>query len=236
MSVQTVTALLILGRYGELNAMSCPTGRGSAQDIPMSLLPTVTSKSEIYQHYKIEWENIVDSVVNQRISNTSRPDSPLHKDSFCRAWKKFMPTLKILNSGSDFCDTCTEMKNIADNMKDPTTKEIMEKARQKHRDEASTEFKLYREIQSKVKQIPVGNDIHLIFDFAEKILLPSLLKQPGQLHFITGIKFDFFGVSSSNYDETYIYGLPEGHWPGGKTCNEVSSMLHHTLLMHRAPL
>lgn len=61
MSVQTATVLLILGRYGELNAMSCPAGRRSTKYIPMSLLSTEKTKSEVNRHYKNEWEHIIDT-------------------------------------------------------------------------------------------------------------------------------------------------------------------------------
>ena len=75
--------------------------------------------------------------------------------------------------------------------------------------------------------------IHLVFDFAEKVLLPSMLRQSGQLYFITGLKFDIFGVSSSSFDRNFIFGLPEGHWPGHKTASEITSMPHHALEVHR---
>ena len=75
----------------------------------------------------------------------------------------------------------------------------------------------------------MDTELHLVFDFAEKWFLPNLQRQPGQLHFVTGLKFDFFGVHVSNLWFTNIYGLPEGHWPGGKTASEVASMLQNTI-------
>ena len=68
-----------------------------------------------------------------------------------------------------------------------------------------------------------------MFDFAEKVLLPKLLKQPGQLYFVTGLKFDIFGVQDSNQGVTYVFGLPEGHWPNEKNANTVISMLHYAI-------
>eukprot|EP00171_Calliarthron_tuberculosum_P019092 IDg19092t1 len=69
----------------------------------------------------------------------------------------------------------------------------------------------------------------LLFDFAEKVLLPRLLKHPGQLYFVSGLKFDIFGVSASNNGQQYIYGLPEGHWSNEKTANAVISMLEDSI-------
>lgn len=66
--------------------------------------------------------------------------------------------------------------------------------------------------------------VHVIIDFAEKMLLHSLLTPPGQLHFITGLKKDLLCVRCSNNKTNYVISLAEGHWPGGKTASEVSSM------------
>lgn len=39
-----------------------------------------------------------------------------------------------------------------------------------------------------------------------------------------------FGIHVSNKGVKFVYGLPEGHWPGHKGPNEVLSMLHHCIL------
>lgn len=70
---------------------------------------------------------------------------------------------------------------------------------------------------------------HYVFDFAEQILLPRLLRQRGQLHSATSLKFDINGVHRSNAGETYFFGLREGHWPNEKAANVFISMLHHTM-------
>ena len=64
-----------------------------------------------------------------------------------------------------------------------------------------------------------------------KILLPRMLEQPGQLHFVTRLKFYFFCVSDSNRGTNFIFGLPEGHWTRNKTANVVISMIAHILQM-----
>lgn len=70
---------------------------------------------------------------------------------------------------------------------------------------------------------------HFVFDFAEKVLLPRLLRQPGQISYLVGMCFDMFGVSSSRKKINYVFGLPEGHWPNNKTANSVLTMLSHCL-------
>lgn len=83
-----------------------------------------------------------------------------------------------------------------------------------------------------MKRAAAGRDcteLHLIFDFAEKILLPHSLRQPGQLHFNTGLNFDLFGTHVNNLNCTSIFCLPEGHWPNSKTGNKVGSMILYQL-------
>lgn len=97
----------------------------------------------------------------------------------------------------------------------------------KHRKEASVEFLRYKKLQTD-SALPENPDLyHVVVDFAETVLLPGMLSQPGQLHFTTGLKFDLNGVCCSKTNHNYIFGLPEGHWPNEKTADSVLSMLHH---------
>lgn len=68
---------------------------------------------------------------------------------------------------------------------------------------------------------PTSELIHLVFDVSEKILLASLLIQPGQMHFVTENKLDFFEVACRNINWTYIFGVPEGHWQMNKTSTKL---------------
>lgn len=95
--------------------------------------------------------------------------------------------------------------------------------------EVHAEFENYRTMYKSACNTEDSKYIHIIFDFAEKVLLPHLLKKPGQLHFITGLKFDLFRVRLSNIDSTHIHFLTEGHWPNSKSANEVASMLEYSI-------
>lgn len=86
----------------------------------------------------------------------------------------------------------------------------------RHRQEARSEFEFYKTCQTEAFSTESSSKIHLVFDFAKKVLLLRLQKQPGQLHVITGLKFDMFGVSCSNLSLNYVFGLPEGYWPNEK--------------------
>lgn len=102
-----------------------------------------------------------------------------------------------------------------------------------HRTAAPGEFLRYKETRRMWLAFHLTEDAnearHFVFDFPEKVLLPRLLKQPAQLHFVTGLKFDINGVSSSRTNSNYVFGLPEGHWPNDKTANSVCSMLYHCM-------
>ena len=198
LSIQSLTALLILQRYSELNAMSCPTARGSSDDVPVRWLPTDATKIQVHESYKAEWSYLVDIVIETKGGSGQRPIGPLSKDSFSKVWSAQYLTLRILKSGSDFCDTSTQLKNMADTITDVGSKTALFNASSKHRQEAFNEFKYYRDMQYSAKTDQ--SCIHLVFDFAEKVLLPSMLRQPGQLYFITGLKFDIFGVSCSSLE------------------------------------
>lgn len=77
--------------------------------------------------------------------------------------------------------------------------------------------------------------LHLTYYFAEKCLFPLFKKQKGCLRFVTGLKFDLFGVTSSNLKTNFVFGLPEGHWPNEKTVGEVVSMVLDIILRLDVP-
>lgn len=187
----------------------------------------------MHHSYAISWPSLVGPAGNVA-GCTNYPAAPLSYSLFIRHWAADFPTLRIAKSVSDFCDYCTSTKSHlkildrTDAIYDTLAGLLVE-----HRNAAHIEYLHYKKCQAEAQQQPMGSTRHLVFDFAEKVLLPKLLRQPGQLHFITGLKFDMFGISSSNENRNYIFGLPEGHWPNEKTANAVVSMLHHVLSCQR---
>lgn len=115
-------------------------------------------------------------------------------------------------------DQCTLLKNELKkySLTDIRRKALKEKY-DKHVKEAQSEFSNYKKIMEEAKKSNCNEIAHFIFDFAEKVLLPKILNQPEQLHFITGLKFDINGVYCSNIGRADVYGLIEGHWPSNKT-------------------
>lgn len=98
-----------------------------------------------------------------------------------------------------------------------------------HRAPGNVEVLSYRESQRRAEVSPKVR--HFLFDFAEKVILPRLLRQPGQLRLTTGLKFDLNGISSSNTGFNYILGFPESLWPRNKSANSVIWILYHWMML-----
>lgn len=203
-----------------------------------------TTRTAVYEQYTKQWENIGEGIIetlkesrkltnserkkNNKLAQLTLPQKPITLDAFLKTWRTSVKWIKILKSGSDFCDTCTFYKNSFAHV-DDVTKQELKKRYLAHRNEAAGEFKFYKSIMECSEKEPEGEAVHLIFDFAEKVLIPRLQDQPGQLHFTTSLKIDIFGIYCSNLKEMFVYGLTEGHWPSHKTANEVGSMLHYQI-------
>ena len=96
---------------------------------------------------------------------------------------------------------------------------------QDHKDKSRIEYQIQNSMRNNAAASLNNSTAHLVFDFAEKVTLPSIDNQPGQLHFITGLCYDIFGISLSNLKITNVYGLPEGYWPNTKDATSVLSIL-----------
>lgn len=55
-----------------------------------------------------------------------------------------------------------------------------------HQKKVTIEHQIYVDIYRSVKNNPGGGYIHLTLNISEKVLLPHLCRQPGQVHFVTG--------------------------------------------------
>lgn len=230
-SLQTVVSLMFLERHAEVYALACPTGRGSDKDAPIRYFPSDKRRAAVHDEYKKQWSDLIPAASEHINFKGYDPEEPLNYKSFCKVWHTNFPTLKIMKIGSDFCDTCTKLKNQIEHSTSDL-KDALSNALNIHRKIAKEEFLNYRKVQNSIRDRPSDGTIHIIIDFAEKVLLPHMLKQPGQLHFITGLKFDFFCVSNTNLNTNFIFGLPEGHWPSGKSANDVASMIEHVLRLN----
>lgn len=70
--------------------------------------------------------------------------------------------------------------------------------------------------------------MHLSFDFAQKVQIPSLPYQPGPVFFLTPYKVGLFGIMNDTVNEQGTYVIPETV-DVSKGANAVVSFLHHYL-------
>lgn len=217
-----------LGYVSSTYGLECPSGRGSAAEAPLMVLPSEMTRMEVYAKYVDKFDCLWKAVAEECGGDVRR--CPLSFSAFTRCWDKGHPTLKVAKRGSDFCDFCVTMQNDIEQLHPSDERhECLSELLRKHKDAARAEHDFYKTLLTTSRDINDGSCQHVVFDFAEKVLLPQLLKQPGQLYYVTGLKFDIFGVHDSNQGETYIFGLPEGHWPNEKNANTVISMLHYAI-------
>ena len=116
-------------------------------------------------------------------------------------------TLRFRKARSDFRDACTQFRNQIINESNAEILQLLFRTSELHRTQAKKQYKIIRIFASVSKREKKILEIHLAFDFAEKVFLPFLRRQSGKSHFITGSNFDIFGVATSNSDKVFLYGL-----------------------------
>lgn len=227
--IQRVIVKAFLISMANNYGLECPRGSGSKDESPIRILLSNFTKKLVFDMYIIQWNNLAVAVA-ELVQNFEIPESPISYNLFIRYWDEDFSLLRIGKSGSDFCDQCTLLKNELKkySLTDIRRNALKEKY-DRHINEAQKEFLNYKSVMEEAKKSDHTILRHFVFDFTEKVLLPKILNQPGQLHFITGLKVDINGVYSSNTGRADLYGLIEGHWPSNKTANTVLSMLHHTI-------
>lgn len=108
------------------------------------------------------------------------PDELLCCNIFIRYQSSDFGLLGIETLGLDFCDTWIIVNDTIKclNYEDVRV-QVADSALKNHVLSARKEFKLYKDIIVKDNEISSSELHHLIFDFAEKVLLPKLQKNPG---------------------------------------------------------
>lgn len=71
--------------------------------------------------------------------------------------------------------------------------------------------------------------VHFVLTSRRNSLCLSLWRQPGQIQFVTGLRYDIFGISCNNLNCTKVFGLPERYCPGTKDATFVLSMIYQVI-------
>ena len=226
----TLLVMEFLQAKAERDALYCPTGRGSRRNLPVQLLPSDTTKKAVHEEYKEAYPLLLAAYKQKLQEEGTRgrlpSNKPLHRKSFEQLWRQHFPHIRIAKPMTDLCDTCVTLKKqIAVCEDEGRNCDEVRASYIAHTERAVSERTLYKDCRTKAIN-DEANFLHLTFDFAEKVHLPRLQNQPGQIYYTTGLKVDLFGVYVANIDKQITY---TGHWPMAKNANLVCSILHDAL-------
>lgn len=231
-AAQSFLLCAFLQHYSGKHGLPDPRGNIKGSENIRRYLPASGTKKMVYEEYLKMWESISSAAIQEQLIRKI-PESPLKLTQFKQSWLIHFPELVVAHRGSDFCDTCIRQQNLIRELSGQE-KSAAEEELDIHRKHSNAEYNYYNRIRGRQLSRPRNGTVHMVFDFAEKVLLPSMERQPGSLHFVTGLKYDMFGISNSNEGTANVYGLPEGHWPGTKGPNSVISMLFQTIVDYQA--
>lgn len=103
--------------------------------------------------------------------------------TFCAFWKQDIPELRIASSGLDFCDTCTKLRSdllvlIVSAKEYTATMSRLNRHRRRVAVNIGRYKKLQRICMRPEEDVPLLylNFRHSVIDYAEKVLVPSLLR------------------------------------------------------------
>lgn len=205
-SVKTLIAITFLQRYGELNGMPCPTGPGLVRySLPTVLHNTQNSARRV--HRKMGRNSRQD----ENGVRTGISDSICDEFLFFRSFNRHLQISHFRRCESNFCDTCTTIGNSMMATMGSKTLNLLAVMCLQHRKKAKVWYLLYKNMIQSIGASLLEKHMHCTFSFAEKALLPSLLKQTGQFYFVMAVKQDIFCVQSINRRKTDVYTLLEGH-------------------------
>lgn len=213
LSVISVAAIDFIESYSGVYGTTDPYGRNSTALKSGCRLPSGVFKISLYEAYKEQWKDL-DELAHARDSSFgSLPAKPLEYPGFVKVSNSRCSHISMALPGSDYCDNCTTLKNAVDISANEHTCTTLKSTLEKHMSEAKLERLYLQNVRQELKR-ENSTVLHLILDFSEKVFLPSLLKQPGQLHFAASLKLNLFAVSCGKNGKTYVFSPREGHWPG----------------------
>ena len=184
--------------YAEREGISLPGRVPGYKSFQIKLLPTSTTKAELWRAYK-------DAAVD-------RGYEIVGYTKFVTTWNQFLPFIKIMQPSTDLCHTCQKnterisgRANVSEDEKMAALAEHSD-----HLNKAKRERELYNSAVDQSKKVLDENPaislvapnspcslqgtVHYSFDYAQQIHFPSNPQQPGPIYFKTPRKCGIFGV------------------------------------------
>lgn len=201
-------AVKFLRRYAKRAGNPCPDGRGRNRDKFAYKLPIKHQKREVYKSYK------------SFVESDPTLGKPLGLNNFrSRVWAKKCPEIKVCGRKTDYCDVCVELM-----------RRKYHDQRKAHLEDAKRERcylrKAVEDAQSVEKEEPNQRSvIHISWDWAEPIRLPSFVLQPGRSYYYSGPWCGLYGVCNSITGVQDIYVCQEGFFPDKKNSVDINLSL-----------
>lgn len=210
----------------QLCGLACSTRRGNKIDKSILILSSDMTHANIYNDYNKHFECL--QAATKDVQKFEVSNYLLSLSAFIWYREQGAPTLTIAKPGSDFCHKFISIRNELFTMsQDDERYDIIFELLWTHRENADAEQSFYRKCLQSSTTACNGSLLHVAFNYAKMVLLPRFVRRPGQMYFLTGLKFDASSIHDNNKKKTFLSDLPKGHWPYERTANAIVSMLLH---------
>lgn len=142
------TVVQYLRRYAELHGLLCPTGRGSTSEECVRLLPSDTTKMQLLQSFKSQCRALVAVAQSETQFRGEGSKNCILHNNFFDVWNQECSWIRIAKLGTDYCDTCTTLKNALQECDEDSVRLEVQATLKKHLEEAKREteyLKTHRE-------------------------------------------------------------------------------------------
>ena len=222
----------------EQNALLLPGRVPGYSRTDIQLLPSSTSKRQIWRVYQSAADEVEDNSVQKVAYST-----------FCTLWRQLVPSVVLMKPMSDLCWTCQQnspaILRAANHIESEKSASI--KAAEEHLTIVQLERSFYRSScddcrtlvrshfikdgcfapPSPFSSISTGPvKVHYSFDYAQQVHFPSDPMQPGPIYFLTPRKCTIFGVNCEAIPRQINF-LTDEAGDCGKGANAVISRLHY---------
>ncbi len=223
--------------YANQEGLSLPGRVPGYKNLRIKLLPTSTTKAELWRSYKEAAQIGGYTVVGYT--------------KFVDVWNQFLPFIKIMQPSTDLCHTCQKnTEKIAGRA--GASEEDKIAAVQSHQDHLRTakrEREIYNSSVDASKAFLKGHPtisllsarqpcslqgtVHYSYDYAQQVHFPTNPQQPGPIYFKTPRKCGIFGVCCESLPRQINYFIDESV-ATGKGGNATISYVHDFLTKNGA--
>ena len=155
-------------------------------------------------------------------------DNPLSWGAFYKFYTDQFDAIQKLRHKSDFCDSCCKFNLIL--ISKNSTPEVKQEAQENKTEHLNKVERARKAYNTYRLHTALQNDKFVLsFDYAENILLPSLVETPGIFYFKTRRKLDLFGIINEGTKMQANFIIDEG-FKISKGPDSVISMLHYYLM------